>query len=1026
MIKRISTIVATLLLFVTASDARSANSALDEARDTLEKIDTVGDSKQSVIVAKRYLILCARNLAPQSIPLAECRTRVAQAYTESGLLRDADALLQLALPVLEKASASHPMALGYALSGRGYNSTKDNQWPQAETDLRRAVALFEPLGPSVDGAYAAAIQGLADVLNRTGKRTEVAALIEKGIARTTGKPNLGTQEASLLGQSARLDLNQNRLEAAEIKARRALALMEGVVDVNSSRLLGYVQLLQDVTEEAGQFSEALVLSQRFLRLAERHNKQDNFQTAEALNGLAITYRKLERYDDAEPLLRRAVAISEKISGTEDLQTASHLNNLGFLMERSGRAAIGEPYYRRALAIKLAKADPANPTLATGYFNLGNALLAQGKFEEAEGYLLKARTLELEIYGEIHTRIADTALALGTLELKRGKALKAQSYLAQSASIRRKLLGQRSNLTAISLFALADAELALGDAAKAWATASEGLRVYQSFLRGLEPADAAALRPIDLDGILKLATQPIFGVSEIEQRNTAFLAMQIVNQSTTALAVAQLNGRFASTDPALQAQARLRESLGRDVRLQQSVVARLYRTNDEAKISEAQNALAVAEAAFDQESRALEQNFPLYSKQASQLTVDLAHIMTPKILAKDEAYLQFAQTDKALHIMLITRHSYIFKRIDLGRSAMQKRVAALRKGLEISTAISASDLPEFDVIAAHQLYRDLIAPVMQHARGIKNIIITTDGPLSSLPLSIFVSRAPAQNAYRDIHWFANDVGMSYAPSAASITAWRQQIKPSVSPMALLAFADPSLHGGQELASFSTFSSLRGNDSALPDATLNARAICRLRALPDTQREAQKLADHLGIDRSRILRSEAASDSGLAKLNSSGELARYRVLLFATHGLMSNTSGMEPALVLTPGGGCDTENADEDGMLVASEISRLTLDADWVILSGCNTAASDFGSDQRPLTGLARAFFAAGARRLLVSHWSIDSAATTDLMAELFDTNGKANNQTLQRAMAKMRASRGALSYRAHPAFWAPFVIVGDGQ
>ena len=271
-----------------------------------------------------------------------------------------------------------------------------------------------------------------------------------------------------------------------------------------------------------------------------------------------------------------------------------------------------------------------------------------------------------------------------------------------------------------------------------------------------------------------------------------------------------------------------------------------------------------------------------------------------------------------------------------------------------------------------------------------------------------------------------MAMSYAPSAASVSAWWQKIKPSASPLALLAFADPALPGRQDLSPSFNFAKLRGSDSTLPDATLNARAICRLSALPDTRREAQGLAGQLGVGQSRILLAEEASDTGLAQLNSSGELARYRILLFATHGLMPGNAGAESALALTPGGGCETENANEDGMLVASEISRLAMDADWVILSGCNTATQDLGPDPRSLSGLARAFFAAGARRVLASHWSVDSAATTDLLAELFNKNGEANSRTLQRTMAKMRTSRSTLSYRAHPAFWAPFVIVGDGR
>ena len=1023
--KSLSVFVAVLTCTISASEACAAGNAMVEARAALEKIDTAGDSKKSIVAADHYLALCVRALAPQSVSLAKCRTRVAQSYSQAGLVRAAGPMLELALPVLEKSAASDPMALGRALLGRGYNRVNDQQWPQAEVDLRRAIALFEPLGPSADGAYATATEALSDALNRMAKRAEIPALIDRGIARVTGNPNWRTQEANLLAQSGRLDLNQNRFEQAEIKARRALNLMEAVVGLNSSRLLGFVQLLQDVTEESGQYAEALILSQRMLRLAEANNAQDNFQTAEALNGLAITYRKLERYDDAEPLLRRAIAISERISGNKDLQTATHLNNLGFLLERSGHAADAEPYYRRALAIKLAKAEPTNPTVSTGYFNLGNALLALGKLDEAGTFLSEARTLDARIYGPIHTRVADTLLALGKLELKRGKPAQAVPYLARSADIRRKLLGVRSNLTAIALLAQADAEQAVGDRSKAWGTASEGLRVYQSFLRSLEPADAAALRPVDLDGLLKLATQPIPGVLVAEQQATAFVAMQIVNQSTTALAVAQLSGRSVAPDPKLQAQARVRESLGRDLRQQQSVVAQMYRTNDQAKIAQSQNALAIAETAFEQASRALGIDFPQYLEQTSAFTVDLQTILQPTVLKTDEAYLQFAQTDTALYAMMITGQSYVLKRIDIDRATMQSRVSALRKGLDIGNAASASDLPVFDVAAAHKLYSDLLAPVMRKTRGLKNIIVTMDGPLSSLPLGVLVSRAPSAKAYHKVRWFADDIAIAYAPSASSVLAWRQQMKPSAAKRALLAFADPALGGDQALTTFSGFTSLRGNDNRLPDASLNARAICRLRTLPETRREAESLAGRLGVGQSRILLGADASDTSLAQLNSSGELARYRVLLFATHGLLPNKAGVEPALVLTPGGGCDTGRSEEDGMLAASEISRLALDADWVILSGCNTAAAETGADIRPLSGLARAFFAAGARRLIVSHWTVDSAATVDLMADLFDASGTANSRTVQQAMAKMRATRGALSYRAHPAFWGAFVIVGDG-
>jgi CHAT domain-containing protein len=97
------------------------------------------------------------------------------------------------------------------------------------------------------------------------------------------------------------------------------------------------------------------------------------------------------------------------------------------------------------------------------------------------------------------------------------------------------------------------------------------------------------------------------------------------------------------------------------------------------------------------------------------------------------------------------------------------------------------------------------------------------------------------------------------------------------------------------------------------------------------------------------------------------------MFATHGLMSGDLGglAEPALVLTPP---PEASPDNDGLLTASKIATLKLNASWVVLSACNTAAGDGTPDAGGLSGLAKAFFYAGARSLLVSHWSVPSQAT----------------------------------------------------
>jgi len=157
----------------------------------------------------------------------------------------------------------------------------------------------------------------------------------------------------------------------------------------------------------------------------------------------------------------------------------------------------------------------------------------------------------------------------------------------------------------------------------------------------------------------------------------------------------------------------------------------------------------------------------------------------------------------------------------------------------------------------------------------------------------------------------------------------------------------------------------------------------------------------------------------------------VIAFATHGLVAGDfAGLaEPALVLTPP---MKPTPTDDGLLTASEVAGLDLDADWVILSACNTAAGDRPGAEG-LSGLARAFFHAGSRALLVSHWSVPSEAATALT--VFSAQALAADPGIGRAEALRRAMlRGmngehpdgrSLPRQAHPIFWAPFVNVGEG-
>jgi CHAT domain-containing protein len=199
--------------------------------------------------------------------------------------------------------------------------------------------------------------------------------------------------------------------------------------------------------------------------------------------------------------------------------------------------------------------------------------------------------------------------------------------------------------------------------------------------------------------------------------------------------------------------------------------------------------------------------------------------------------------------------------------------------------------------------------------------------------------------------------------------------------------------------------------------------QLAPLSETQDELKEIAKALRADVNSVFVRDQATERRVKTM----DLSQTRVIAFATHALTAGEfkGYAEPALVLTP-----PAQGDEidDGLLAASEVAQLKLNADWIILSACNTAAADGTPGAPGLSGLARAFIYAGSRALLVSHWDVDSDMAARLTSETVRLHQ--SDPTMSKAEALRRAMLAVLDdpvlppqYR-HPAFWAPFFIVGD--
>jgi CHAT domain-containing protein len=242
---------------------------------------------------------------------------------------------------------------------------------------------------------------------------------------------------------------------------------------------------------------------------------------------------------------------------------------------------------------------------------------------------------------------------------------------------------------------------------------------------------------------------------------------------------------------------------------------------------------------------------------------------------------------------------------------------------------------------------------------------------------------------------------------------------------VGFGDPDFGGGktesvQAQATIQPVSLFRGGAA-------NIDGLHQLPPLPETAGELQAEAQVLGAPVTSVYLRQDATVTKVKSL----DLADTRVVTFATHGLVAGDlpALAEPALALTPP---SVPTKEDDGLLRASDVSQLKLNADWVLLSACTTAAADGTPGAEGLSGLAKAFFYAGARSLLVSHWPVDSAATVKLTTSAFRILEKApaigRAEAFRRAMLAMVDGADKSdnpTYQAHPLYWAPFVVVGEG-
>lgn len=512
------------------------------------------------------------------------------------------------------------------------------------------------------------------------------------------------------------------------------------------------------------------------------------------------------------------------------------------------------------------------------------------------------------------------------------------------------------------------------------------------------------------------------------RAGAFEGAQWVLATGAARAVAQVGARAAAGDGPLGQLIRDRQRL--EARLAALRRGQAGAATDEIAAIQAESArLTERLDALDAEIRA---DFPEYAEIANPRPLGFDALRP--LLAPDEGLILFLTARGGTYVWAVSRAGTAWHRSRLGAQDLDDRVRALRADLDPTgparaaaplSAPATPSLPPFRADLAHELYAELLAPVLPALADVDHLFVVKDGALSSLPLAVLLTdpleddgdlaRAP---------WLLRRFALTTLPAVSSLQSIRGGPAKAATGAYFTGFGNPAFDGpGPDSGPAGVQVASRSVGAFFDDTGTRLDAIRALPPLPGTARELHRIAGLFPPDGARLVLGPEATEAAVK----TADLSQSAILSFATHGLITgDMSGLaEPALAFSPP---ETASALDDGLLTASEASALNLDADWVILSACNTAAGDGTPGAEGLSGLARAFLLAGARSILVSHWPVrdDVAATltSETLRRLRDDPTLGRSQALRRAMLDLMTDDSDPTL-AHPGSWAPFVVVGEG-
>jgi CHAT domain-containing protein/tetratricopeptide (TPR) repeat protein len=1010
----------------------------------------LGRNAEAEQAYKRALAIREKTLGPQHIDVAGSLNGLAELYRAQNRYAEAEPLYKRSLAIAQKGLKPEDPVIGVLLNNLGLLYDNQGRFGDAEPLYRRALALREKnLGPDHPDV-AITLNNIANLYFAQGRYADSEPLYKRAI--TINQKALGPDHASVAMTQLNLAIiyaNRGQFAEAEPLYKRSLAALEKGLGPNHFAVGSALNSLGTFYQTQGRYAEAEPLLKRSLEVREQALGPNHRDVAASLFNLASLYHRQGRYADAEPLYARALKILERVLGPDHADVGTLLSNLALLYDNQGRLPEAEPLYRRSLALREKVLGPDHPDVAASLNNLGGVLADQGRFADAEPLYRRSLAVLQKAEGPDHPDVGHLLQQLGELYFRQWQWAKAADYWRQSTGLVVRRVRRGTQASAPTLLAKGRSE-----------TERESYR-FLGLIKALSrvgEADRAQMQALALE---------------------SFRSAQWAQASEAAASLAQMSARQSKGEGGLARLVRERQDLtGEWQTIDKALVVAVSQQPNERNPANEQTQrarLKAIDARVAEIDKTMAKGFPEYAALANPEPLSISDIQT--LLHSDEILVllldtrDWKPTPQETFIWAVTKTEARWVRSDLGSKALAEHVAALRCGLDrasweeegaarcsqllkgaysVDDASSGKPLP-FDLGRAHVLYQGVFGQIQDMIKD-KHLLVMPSGALTSIPLQALVTEhfgtdiPTTLDAYARAAWLAKLHAITILPSVGSLGALRQLAKASKATQSFIGFGNPLLLGPggsdrrawlRQACSEPSAGSSRVASRSIRAATTrfyrgglaDVDFIRRQYPLPETVDELCAVANSAGAQDGAVYLGQNATEKTIKALSASGALGNARVVHFATHGLLADETAMftstraEPALILTPP--IAASDAD-DGLLTASEIAQLKLDAEWVVLSACNTAAGGGDPGSEALSGLARAFFYAGARALLVSHWAVDSEATVSLITKAFEVlklDAKAGRaEALRRSMVALIESGDR---RAHPANWAPFVVVGEG-